>query len=325
MDSVSHLIMGGVTVTALNGARSRFGRGALAASMLGSIAPDIDALLMPRWDVYLRWHEVATHALVGGLLTGAAAGWLCACWVRSGYGRLAAAGSVGAMTHLALDAGSGARLALLWPLSEARFPLPLFAMADPSLIVALSIGVIVVWASRASRPRAAAAVLAGVALLYCVKGVAYAKARQTVAAFTHQPLAGQMFDAQWGTWHQWYVYDSDASAVRSWRVDGRQGTMTLLLEQRRQAETPLVTASRALPTVVNLQRIHAFTFAIESVASNGERLVRWSDVRFCWRPAGADRPIECGLWFGGAFDVDGQPIRQVMQVGGWTQTRLPAE
>ena len=67
MDAISHLIMGGVTVTALKGATSRFGRGAVAASMLGAIAPDVDAVLMPRWDVYLRWHEVATHALVGGL------------------------------------------------------------------------------------------------------------------------------------------------------------------------------------------------------------------------------------------------------------------
>ena len=75
---------------------------------------------------------------------------------------------------------------------------------------------------------------------------------------------------------------------------------------------------------------------------DGGSTVLWSDLRFCWRPAGvadgeaspdlvlsANTPtgparIACGLWFGGTFDRNGRVLRQLVKVGGWWQTRAPA-
>src|ERR1700675_12329 len=115
MDPVSHVILAGTIVAALEKPdRSRFARGAGSAAMLGALSPDVDCVLMPAgWDIYLRFHEVATHSLVGAILLGCAAGALIRSFVRgSRMLGLTLAASVGAVSHLALDALSGARLGL---------------------------------------------------------------------------------------------------------------------------------------------------------------------------------------------------------------------
>ena len=54
--------------------------------------------------------------------------------------------------------------------------------------------------------------------------------------------------------------------------------------------------------------------------------VLWSDLRYC-RPGvfPADTPgriqIACDLWFGGRFSAGGNPLIEIVQVGGWLQTR----
>ena len=64
MDPVSHLLLARM-VAAARSTRD-VPRGVVGATVLGGLAPDIDAALMAvGWDVYLRWHELGTHALVG--------------------------------------------------------------------------------------------------------------------------------------------------------------------------------------------------------------------------------------------------------------------
>ena len=320
MDPASHVIFGRTVLSALDRqGGSRFGPGGGAAAILAALAPDVDCVLMRRWDVYLRWHEVATHSVAGALLTGIAVAMIVRLAVRaSRLPALIVAGGVGALSHLALDAGSGARLGLLWPFTETRYPLPLVAMADPWLIALLSTGAVVVWWRR-DRPAAARQMLVGVALFAMLKGTLYAGAR---SSFTEQqgPAAGaRMFEARWGFFTQWLVHERSGDELHTWSVDGRRGTVTRLLSWRVLPDTPLASRSRALATVRNLHRIHAFTFAVDAGAGAGNRIVQWSDIRFCWQPSPAT--IDCGLWFGGVYDGDGQPKTLVMQVGNWIQTR----
>ena len=66
VDPFSHVAFGR-TLAALHTPRAR-DRGTIPAVMLGALAPDVDALLMPvGWDIYLRVHEIGTHSLLGSL------------------------------------------------------------------------------------------------------------------------------------------------------------------------------------------------------------------------------------------------------------------
>ena len=64
MDPISHVAFGR-TLVALDSGRT-LGPGAIAACVLGSLAPDLDAVFMPiGWDIYLRRHQGGTHSLIG--------------------------------------------------------------------------------------------------------------------------------------------------------------------------------------------------------------------------------------------------------------------
>ena len=133
MDPLSHVIC---SRTLLEIGRQRpLHRGTTAAAMVAALAPDSDAVLMPAgWDIYLRVHEVGTHSLVGGLVTACGVAVLVRLVARSAPWRgVAVAAVIGTLSHLALDALSGARLQLFWPL-QVRTALPLVAMADPWLV-----------------------------------------------------------------------------------------------------------------------------------------------------------------------------------------------
>ena len=70
MDPVSHVAFGR-TLVALDSGRT-LGPGAIAACVLGSLTPDIDAVFMPfGWDFYLRIHQGGTHSLIGSMASAA--------------------------------------------------------------------------------------------------------------------------------------------------------------------------------------------------------------------------------------------------------------
>lgn len=318
MDPVSHVVAGAFTVSALHASGDeRFGD-TMLAGVLGAVAPDADAVLMRHWDVYLRWHEVGTHSLAGAIAIGAMAGVVVTLFRRSSRAIvMMAAGAIGAASHLFLDSLTGARLGLFWPASEWRFPLPLFGMADLWLVVPLVVAALAAFRWRTVRiDRYALLVTAAIVL---AKLWSFGGAKHLAADRLRPAAALRMFEARWSTWSQWTLYERDGETLRSWQIDIGSGTVTPALVLRRQPDTAAIAASRRLPTVQNLLRVHEFAFATEAAAEGNEHLVRWSDLRFCWLPGGASA-VECALWFGGWVRDDGRPIRSVMQVGSWTRT-----
>src|SRR3954452_19435939 len=172
MDPISHLAFGRTLIALARQGRSR--RGTIGAAMLGSLAPDIDAVFMPfGWDRYLRAHEIGTHSLIGALACAAATA--AVVWPArrdTRFTRLLTGAAIGTLSHLVLDIVSGARLRLFWPFADRHITVPLVAMADPillTLLVVSVIGLTLAWRHR--QPIAAAAGLTVVGLFLSVKGM----------------------------------------------------------------------------------------------------------------------------------------------------------
>jgi membrane-bound metal-dependent hydrolase YbcI (DUF457 family) len=314
MDPVSHVIFGR-TLIALD-QRSRFGAGAVAAAALGAIAPDVDALAISRgWDVYLRVHEIGTHSILGSLVIAWAAATLVYLLKRGGrYAALTLAASVGALSHVAFDLVSGASIKLGWPLLPGRARLPLVAMADPWLIAICAIGAGALWMLHRRAFTVAATTLAAIATFLTLKGVLLAAAvPQWRAATSADAIVHHEVDASWGSLTDWDVSDRTPRALRKWRVDAL-GAPALLFSIPLGTDSSLVEASRSFDTVQNFLWVHDLGFAVSSPLDQGTQVL-WSDIRYC------SSSTECALWFGGTFDRDGRPVRQVVRVGQWQQTR----
>lgn len=314
MDPVSHVIFGR-TLVALD-RRGRLGAGAIAAAVLGALAPDIDALsVWNGWDVYLRIHEIGTHSVLGSAATGTAAGTLVYLLKRCArFASLALAGIAGALSHVAFDIVSGAHIRLAWPVFETRASLPLVAMADAWLIAICAIGALALWRFRRHSFVVATVVIGALAAFLTLKGVLMALAvSQWRAATSADAIADHAVEASWSSLTEWSVADRTPVALRKWRADAA-GVPTLSLTIPLRADSPLIAASRSLDTVRNFLRVHNLGFAVVTQLDQ-ETLVLWSDIRYC------SSSTECALWFGGVFDRNGGAVRQVVRVGQWQQSR----
>jgi membrane-bound metal-dependent hydrolase YbcI (DUF457 family) len=297
MDPVSHVIFGR-TLIALD-RHGRLGTGAIAAAILGALSPDIDVIAVWRgWDVYLRIHEIGTHSIVGSLVLGSAAGTLVYVLMMNRgarYTAMALAGSAGALSHVAFDIVSGASIRLAWPFLQRRVSLPLVAMADPWLIAICAAGALGLWALR----RRAFIVATTVPQWRAVTG--------------DDAIVHHVVEASWSSLTEWNVSDRTPVALRKWRVDA-SGTHEPLFSIPLRVDSPLVEASRSFDTVQNFLRVHDLGFPVTTPLEDGTQVL-WSDIRYCWSRT------ECALWFGGVFDRHGRPVRQVVHVGQWQQTR----
>lgn len=340
MDPFSHVAFGR-TLAALHTPRAR-DRGTIPAVMLGALAPDVDALLMPvGWDIYLRVHEIGTHSLLGSLVMAALTALVVRLSVRgSRYAPLVVAAWAGGLSHLTLDILSGAQVRLGWPFADGRMSLPLVAMAEPVVIAIFLIGSIVLLLVRkrpARRQRLAAVVVLAVTFLFLgLKALLLTRAMSSLGGRSAQ-VVKRVVEARWASLNEWYVYDRTTDALQQRRVRAG-GDPTLLLSWPIGSEPPLVTSSRSLSTVRNFLRVHELPFAVQLPDPTGVTHVLWSDIRYCRGPdrattttpvssaittsAGATG-IACDLWFGGTFDDSGHVIRQRVQVGDWSQTRAP--
>ncbi len=330
MDPVSHMAFGR-TLVAVDGSR-RLGAGAIAACVIGSLAPDVDALFMPAgWDVYLRRHQGGTHSLIGALAAAMLVAALIKAWLPRGRfpGLLLAAGA-GTAGHLLLDVTSGADIGFFWPLGPV-IALPLFAMADPWLGGLLVAGLAALMLSRRDA-RIAVAILFAVAALAAGKGLLYARALARDDASSH-PAPVRRAEAAWGSLTRWVIYDAPADIVRSRRVDAVTGEVTPLVTIARGLDNPLVVRSLELTTVQNFRAAHRITFAIVIDRGADGRQVLWSDLRYCgpprhgslpWSPIdlGGAAPLSCALWFGGEFDRAGEAAASVVWVGQHAQRRV---
>jgi membrane-bound metal-dependent hydrolase YbcI (DUF457 family) len=338
MDPLSHAALGR-TLLGLAG-HDRSSRAAGAAAALGALSPDLDAVFMPfGWDIYLRIHEIGTHTITGAI----AAGLLTATVVRPFSRRadgtvLSCAAVAGALSHVGLDLISSARLRIFWPISDRQVSIPLVAMADPWLAALLLAGaVILVWSGKARRTAAIALVAA--AIFLSIKAVFAAFAVEAYAGrqdSTNAPAA-RIVEAKWASLREWHILDRMGDHVRVWRASAASGEASLILSWRVEADTRLVSASRSLDTVRNFLAVHQLGFAVTIPQPDNRAWVLWSDIRYCWNPDAEGAPqmepriteasqhLACALWFGGEFDRDGRPIRQMVKVFGFTQTRAPAE
>jgi membrane-bound metal-dependent hydrolase YbcI (DUF457 family) len=324
VDPLTHVVVGRAVIAALPDER-RLGRGAAAAAVLGALAPDVDVpVALAGWDRYLRVHEIGTHSIAGAAATACAAAAIVHLWGQTGdrpgtdRGQtpmlLVAAAVGGAMSHLALDVASGARIRLGWPMVQVKISLPLVAMADPWIIGICFVGLLVLWPGGVTMRTAARTVLGLAIGFLCLKGALLERALSVAHL---EPLRPRAIEARWGALTDWYVFDRTPGAVRRWSITSRGGPATLSLSQPLPPESPLVEASRSLDTVRNFLAVHEFGFADERAGSPLRTFVLWTDLRYC--EAG---PV-CGLWFGGEYGPDAHALTQLVKVGEWIQTRPP--
>ena len=336
MDPISHAVLGQTLATAL-GRQSSPVRARVVAGVLGALAPDVDAVLMPfGWDVYLRAHEIGTHSLAGSLPIAGSAALIARAFVRdTPVFDLFAAAWLGCLSHVALDVLSGARIQIGWPLIPGRLSFPLVAMGEPWL--AIFVAGAVALPCRGVALRATAVALVAPSRHSLAKAVLLAQPCPD-RIVDHDPVLTRIVEARWGSLTKWLVLDRRADTLTQRQVEAGRPPI-LLLAWPIVPDSPLVRESRSLGAVRNFLHVHELAFAGEVTAANGVRQVLWSDLRFCWRPpldgeaspdpvltvstpAGPAR-IACGLWVGGAFDRSGRAVRQLVKVGGWRQTRAP--
>lgn len=338
MDPLSHASFGRLLVGAA-GARERVGgaplRGTVAAAMLGALSPDLDSVFMPfGWDRYLRVHEIGTHTLVGtlacALLTAAVVRW----FTRTPDGPLAAAAWLGASSHVLLDLLSSARLRPAWPVVDRVVSLPAVAMADPWFLSLCFGGAIAAKFARGTRaPRTMVAAIAVFLLAKAALGLVafgdYTAARDRAG----EPVSARAIEAEWASLTGWRVLDRTPRALRAWRVRAGENAR-IVLTWPHEDDSAVVAASRRLSTVANFLRAHELVFAGTIPGDEGRVLVLWSDIRFCWDPSPPGAPqldpmlrsrdgqrIACALWFGGEFDAGGAPVREIVKIAGFTQSR----
>jgi inner membrane protein len=339
MDPLSHVAVGR-TLAGLSESRSR---GYIAATVLGSLAPDIDVVLMPfGWDRYLRFHESGTHTILGTLACAFLVGGVVRIFrSNSRYVALTLLAWMGALSHVVLDLVSSARHRIGWPFIDTVVSFPAVAMADPWLLGICAAGAATVIALRASpSQRTATIVLAAIAAFLMVKAGLGARAiagYRTARDARGERVNARVIEATWASLNTWNVLDRTPSRLRFWRAHARHPAEEIF-SWPLEAETPIVRASRSLSTVRNFLHAHALAFAVSFPRDGNRTLVLWSDIRFCWNPDSAGAPtndpiveagipptrLACALWFGGEFDARGTPVREIVRIGRLSQERGPA-
>jgi membrane-bound metal-dependent hydrolase YbcI (DUF457 family) len=320
MDPLTHVVVGRAVVAAAG--RENLQSAALGvAAMLGALSPDVDsAVAFSGWDIYLRAHQSGTHSLLGALtMAGLTAALVRLCVRRSRYGLLLGAATAGAMSHVALDLVSGARIAAGWPLFERRVSIPLVAMADPWLIGICMVGLLALWSGRAHLRTAAQLVVLAMSLFLAFKAAMFAFA---ISRTDIQVTGLEAIEARWGSLTEWFVYERTPDAVRSTRISSSGAPTVVVMSEPVVSGAPLVDASRALDTVRNFLAIHEFAFPIVQPEVGERTSVLWSDLRYC-APASTQGSIGCGVWAGGVFDRNGRALTQAVKVGPLVQTRRP--
>jgi membrane-bound metal-dependent hydrolase YbcI (DUF457 family) len=340
MDPLTHIVIGRAVVAA---ARDQPRTRAIgAAAILGALSPDVDSVIaFAGWDRYVRAHQFGTHSLVGALAMALVTAVVVhrsarvfsrrdrprppvAQAFRPAYGRdgspeglryrgLFIVAAAGALSHVALDLMSGARIAILWPFLERRVSLPLVAMADPWFIAICIAWLLMLWPARVPLRRASRAVVSMTVAFLCFKaamlGVALRHSDHTRA----EPSA---LEARWGSLTDWFVFERSPDRVKTSAIASRGGPSTIVMTRPVGSETRFVRASRLLDDVQNFLAVHEFAFPAETTERDGRASVMWSDLRYC-------SPTGCGVWVGGTFDATGRPIAQEVRVGAVVQRRPP--
>jgi membrane-bound metal-dependent hydrolase YbcI (DUF457 family) len=186
MDNLTHSLF------ALTLARTRLGRagrGATAALVLASNAPDIDAVswLAGGMGSYLRWHRGPAHGLLGiaalGCACGAVVRGACRLWKRphdatpdAPLESLIAISSLAVLCHILMDLPTSYGTRLLSPFDWHWFAVDWMPIVDIYLLVALGVPLLAGRASSDARRRNAALAIVLMATIYSIRGVAHHRA-----------------------------------------------------------------------------------------------------------------------------------------------------
>ena len=341
MDPLTHIVAGRAVVAAARDEPKN--RIVGAAAILGALAPDADSVIaFAGWDRYVRAHQFGTHSLLGALTMAVLAAAIVdrlarargpdvrAAFQGDQSGRpekaalrsnLFAAAAVGALSHIALDVLSGARIAIGWPLLNGRVSAPLVAMADPWLLTMSLAWLVMLWPARIRLQRASQIVVAAAVAFFCTKAALLGIAIERSGVALHEPSA---LEARWGSLTEWFVFERLADRVRGSMITPAGGEPRTWIVHPLTGETPLVDASRALDDVQNFLAVHEFAFAEETPRPDGTASVLWSDIRYCW-PAADEAPwriaTNCGVRVGGVFDATPTPLAEEIWIGRVLQRR----
>jgi membrane-bound metal-dependent hydrolase YbcI (DUF457 family) len=185
MDNVTH------TLFALTLARTplgRAGRGAVAALVLASNAPDIDIVTaLGGTEAYLKWHRGPTHGPLGilglGVVVAAAVHFAMKVWRRAeaetpaaSFRMLCAVAVIGVFGHVLMDVPTSYGTRFLAPFDWHWFAVDWMPIIDVYLLFALAAGLLFGQASQDARRRNAAIVLALMAANYGMRGIAHREA-----------------------------------------------------------------------------------------------------------------------------------------------------
>jgi hypothetical protein len=282
--------------------------------VLGALAPDIDIVMAVQgWDRYLYWHEIGTHSLAASpVLALVVAGVVRATVKHSRFARLWWAAWAGVVIgHLVFDLVSGSDMRLFEPRVHVRLSPHWLAMADLSAVAILIGGT--VW-SRWRKRLAAVWTIAALVALVTVKAVsqqmavgAFARGRAVEAGRAAVP------DAINGSLFGWLFFERDDLRARAWRVDALTGDVTPAFEWPIPVDVAAIGGSMDLPVVQTFFALARVPFPRVD-ARDGRRWILWSDLRQC-------NATRCDLSFGAEIDAQGRPIRQVIRIGTFEQTR----
>lgn len=156
MDPLTHSLLGGTLVRALQPDSQRKARIWGIAGLLGAMAPDLDVLIQSSQNptLLLKFHRHFTHSLafipLGGLFVGFVL-WLLARRTVS-LRDLWLASTIGYATHSLLDACTSYGTLLLWPFSLQRISWDVISIVDPIVTVPLLFGFLLSSLLKSRRP-----------------------------------------------------------------------------------------------------------------------------------------------------------------------------
>jgi membrane-bound metal-dependent hydrolase YbcI (DUF457 family) len=359
VDVVSHVIFGRALAAIAPRPALAPRRGLTAATVIASIVPDADAVLMPfGWDRYLLWHQRGTHALIGTLADAIVFALLLRVlldwwpWPRgertpaARLPHLVLAAWLGCLGHVLLDVISGGTIRLFAPFSTAPYGVPWMAMADPLIAVPLAIFLIASWRWRQPErvERFAWAVIIAIAAIVGVKEVSRRAAIDAYGRATEgQPgVQSPAIESGWASFTRWFAFDRAPASqrgpaqVRVFEIDAWRGTVRPLFTRNLtppaasgdgdgdgdadgSARTESLIAASA--QLETVRHLHAL-FDLTFVEIRPHQASPLVDV--LWSDIRFCWPTNCALWFGGTFDRStGALQEQVVLVGTLRQTRRP--
>jgi membrane-bound metal-dependent hydrolase YbcI (DUF457 family) len=315
MDNVTH------TLFALTLARTRLGRGgrgATAALVLASNAPDIDIVTALGGTAnYLAWHRGPTHGPLGviglAVVTAALAwGWRKFVGQRAEgrgqnhtapFGTLLGVSIVGVLLHILMDLPTSYGTRLLSPFSWQWFAMDLMPIIDVYLWIILAAGLLAGSWRPGARQKSAAIALALMAANYGIRVAAHQGAL-VAAAQVHGPALpapcdpsaafGSLLDS-WprpGAWHAGgppCLLDTAAipsfSSPFEWRVIAQLPDAYVEIYKDDAARipnrwTPQVTAAARTRTAQVLLGFSRFPVAWALTQPSGGVTVQFTDMRF---------------------------------------------